>query len=154
MHTRDGTPYAGHPMWSAAGGAAVGAAAGLFVLALVDWRIEPARFADHLRGLFSEGSRLAVWTIVATALGGALLGGSFGRLTRRLFPLVPRILEGAVLVPALCIVVYAFGLRRFAPHVAQSVPFLWSLLGAIVFGVCVALVPPIRPRRVRLGPRQ
>jgi hypothetical protein len=147
MSRRDENRWVGHPTWSAAGGAAVGALAGLLVLAFIDWRVDPERFAAHVRGMFGAGPRIVGWALLATCLGGALLGGSFGRLTRRLFPVVPRIVEGAVLVPALCIVIYAFGLPRYAPYVAESVPFLWSFVGALAFGICIALVPPIGLRR-------
>jgi hypothetical protein len=85
----------------------------------------------------------------AAAFAGAALGAVLGRLTRRLFPIVPRILFHCVLAPSLCIVVYAFVLSRYAPHVAQTIPFVTSVLGAATFGVLVALVPPIRSRRAR-----
>ncbi len=139
---------AGHPFWSAAGGAAVGAPLALLVLAFLDWRIDPARFGAHARGDFANGMETAAVVLLSVALAGALLGGSFGRLTRRLFRPVPRIVEGAVLLPALCILVYAFGLERYAPRLAQTVPFLWSLLAALAFGVAVALVPPLKARVV------
>jgi hypothetical protein len=152
MDMRDHIRRAGHPIWSAAGGAAVGALAALLVLAFVDWRSDPAGFTAHLRGIFSEDLGVTARAVLVSGLAGALLGGSFGRLTRRLFPMAARIVEGAVLLPALCIVVYAFGLQRYAPRVAESVPFFWSFLGALAFGVSIALVPPLRPRSLRVGP--
>jgi hypothetical protein len=147
MSTDSKLPRAGHPVWSALGGAAVGAPLALLVLAFLDWRIDPARFDAHVHGVFADGAQAAV-VLLCVALAGALLGGSFGGLTRRLFPPVARIVEGAVLLPALCILVYAFGLQRYAPRLAETVPFLWSLLSAVAFGVAVALVPPLKPSRM------
>jgi hypothetical protein len=131
---------AGDPVWSPLAGALAGALAAVLAFALVQWRVDPAHFTFAAQSLPALG---------ASALAGALAGAVLGRLTRRLFPIVPRILFHSVLVPSLCIVVYAFGLSRYAPHVVQAVPFVTSVLGAAMFGVIVALVPPIRVRRAR-----
>jgi hypothetical protein len=137
---RDAQSQAGHPVWSPLAAALAGALAAVLAFALVQWRVDPAHFA-----LGAQSPR----ALGASALAGALMGAVFGRLTRRLFPIVPRILFHGVLTPSLCIVVYAFGFSRYAPHLAQAVPFVASLLGAATFGVIVALVPPIRVRGVR-----
>jgi hypothetical protein len=135
MHSR-----AGDPIWSPLAAAVGGAVAGVLAFALVAWRLNPAHFA-----LGAQDAR----ALGLAAFSGAVLGAILGRLTRRLFPVVPRIVFHGVLAPSLCVVVYAFVLSRYAPHVAQTVPFVASALGAATFGVLLALVPPIPARRAR-----
>jgi hypothetical protein len=131
-------PQAGDPIWSPAAAALGGVVAAVLAFALVAWRVDPAHFA-----LGAQDAR----AIGVVGVAGAVLGAILGRLTRRLFPIVPRIVFHGVLAPSLCVVVYAFVLSRYAPHVAHSIPFVASVLGAATFGVLVALVPPIRVRR-------
>ena len=111
------------------------------------------------RPIFFEHARLALYgawsptldrpmalraaTAVA-AVAGSILGALLGRLTRRLSSLGGRILFDGVLVPALCTVVYAFVVPRYAPAVAHVVPFAAALLATFVYAVCVALAPPLR----------
>jgi hypothetical protein len=117
--------------------------------------VDHDQFTDHFRIALGQIASVATNPMVVrgavalAAVVGALLGWLLGRLTRRLFPLLPRIFFGATLAPALCTLVYAFVLLRVAPSVVHAVPFMASALGAMAYGVCVALVPPIRRRPTR-----
>jgi hypothetical protein len=111
----------------------VGGAVGGVIAVLIDERLA--------LGFAATEARLGVALSV-----GAVLGGVFGRLTRRLFRVLARILFGAILAPALWLLVYAFAIKRFAPHFADILPFGPSVVGALAYGVCVGLIPPLRTR--------
>jgi hypothetical protein len=141
------------PARSSLAGALAGVAGGVLALGLADAAANRARFVEHARIVLGQGHSVGLATpamtrewIAFAALVGLLAGALFGRLTRRLFPLVPRVLFGVVLVPSLWTMVYAFGVLRFAPRLALVGPFGPTLLGALAFGLCVALARPIRRR--------
>jgi hypothetical protein len=139
----------------ATGSAVAGGFGAVIALALGDWMVSHPTFFEHAR-LALHGPwtptldrpmalRAAVgFAIVAGSIFGALLG----RLTQRLSSVGGRILFDAVLVPALCTIVYAFVVPRYAPAVARVVPFAAALLATVAYAVCVALAPPVRAHRI------
>jgi hypothetical protein len=149
LHTR----VSGDAARSSLAGAIAGVIGGVLALGLADWSASHARFVEHARLVLGQSSSLRLSTpgvtrewILLAALVGLLAGALFGRLTRRLFPVVPRVLFGMVLVPSLWTLVYAFVILRFVPGLALVAPFVPTVLGALVFGLCVALARPIRRR--------
>ncbi len=136
---------AGDPAWSAAAGGLAGLLGGLLAL-VVAVRLG-AHFPVGGLGPNAVWSAARVSTIMAVA--GGLIGALFGRLTRRLFPWVPRLAFGLVFTGTLWLLLYAFVLGRFAPRVLETVPFAPSLIGTLVCGVCIGLMPPVRARGER-----
>jgi hypothetical protein len=143
----------GHPTRSALAGAAFGAVGGWVALGVAQGLEDRARLVEHARvalGYTSfavSASPRVVWLVVAfAAVLGMLLGAGLGWLMRRLHGLPARVVFAAVLVPSVWIAVDAFGLVRFAPHLAEHIPFVPWLLGAAVYGVCAALALPVVPR--------
>jgi hypothetical protein len=128
---------AGDPLWSAVSGA-LGGAIGTWAVAFVGrWLQVP--LALHMP---SEQTALAV-------VGGATVGAVFGRLTRRLVRVVPRVVFGAIAAGAVWLLLYAFVFGRFAPHLAGAISFQDSTLGAILYGAFTGAIPPIRTRGER-----
>jgi hypothetical protein len=85
----------------------------------------------------------------AVALGaGAIVGAVLGLLLMYVLGVFSRVLVGAILGPALWTVVHAFVLTRYTPMLAQSLPFIPMAIGAAVYGVCAAVLPPLRKLRV------
>jgi hypothetical protein len=124
---------------------------GILALATADGFKHAHRLADHVRLALGQAhavGRLTPTTtrewVGAAALAGAFLGGCFGALMRRLIPTLPRLLFGGVVSAALCTLLYAFVLLRLAPAVAGAASFASCLLGALVYGACVGIVPPVR----------
>jgi hypothetical protein len=139
------------PLRSGLAGSVGGLLGGMLALATADGFTHAHRLADHVRLALGQAQALGRLTptttrewVGAAALAGAFLGGWFGALTRRLVPIVPRLLFGSILSAALCTLLYAFVLLRLAPLLAGAVPFASCLLGALVYGACVAIVPPVR----------
>ncbi len=140
---------------SARAGAIAGAVGGALALAIADAMVSHARFVEHTRvalegrwSLALEGAMLVRVGILLAAVFGAILGAFLGRLTRRLSPLGARLVFDAVLVAALCTILYAYVVPRYAPALAHVIPFAAAVLGALAYGVCVALAPPVRARRM------
>jgi hypothetical protein len=124
---------AGDPVASSITGAIAGILGGIVVLAVatrIDLRARPAIGAE-------------------AAAVGAVLGGLFGRVTRRLLHVLPRVALGTILAGATWLVLYPLVLVRFAPQWAHSTPFPSSMLGALAFGACVGILPPVRIRYER-----
>jgi hypothetical protein len=149
-------PTPGDPARSTIAGGIAGLVGGWAALGLAEWLVDRDRLGEYVRVALGSGSvavglpRGSVWLFIAFAgLAGMLAGAGFGRLTRRLHGLVARLVFGAVLAPSVWIAVYAFGLVRFVPRHAELVPFVPWLLGALAFGVCVALARPVLPRSAR-----
>lgn len=124
-------------MWSSLSGA-VGGAIGSIAAA-------GAGVALHVPVASHPGVAWAAFLVVTAVV----LGAAFGRVTRRLTRVVPRVLFGAVASVALCLLLYAFVLARFAPRAAASVPFGTSALGALLYGVCIGAMPLLRTRSER-----
>ncbi len=132
---------AGDPARSATAGAIAGAAGGILALFVVDLVGPP------IRALRQPGT--LAYVALLTSLVGAAVGGAFGRLSRRLLRLLPRIVFAGVLALVLWLFAYAFVLMRFVPAVGSAIAFGPSVVGALVFGVCVGATPPMRVRGER-----
>jgi hypothetical protein len=124
---------AGDPVWSVVLGAIAGAIGG-FVFAFI---VGGSRALAH-------GEALG-----ATVLVGAAMGALFGRVTRRLLRVVPRMIVGASLASATWLTAYAFVLMRFEPHWARALPIATSILAALACGACMGALPPIGVRDER-----
>ena len=143
----------GHPVWSAVASMIAGAAGGIAALAAADYvarrmRIDAdvtAIVGGALRRFSSLDARPA--GMLLAVLTGAALGALFGRVTRRLFRIVPRILFAVLLLPAIWLLVHTLVLGRFAPTFAHALPFLPMLGGMVAYAACVGVVPPIRRKR-------
>lgn len=133
-------------------GAVAGVLAGPAMLAVSTWVAgHPLGLVTRLgqwmsRGAVTGTSRLAVGWLVAVAFG-SLVGAGFGALTRRLRRFVPTLLFAVVLSFAGWTVFHTMLLRRIAPLLARSLPFVPMVLGAMTFGAVLALEVPLRTRR-------
>jgi hypothetical protein len=76
---------------------------------------------------------------------GALSGSLLGRLTWRPARALPRLLFLSIVAPAAWLFAQAFIIGRF-----KALPLAPFIIGALVYGLCVAIVASIRPRRVRI----
>ena len=126
-------------------GALAGALGGLAALAVSDGAVDRARLMDHVHialGDVVPAASLrpfAVRAVVVVAVVlGALGGAGIGRLTRRLVPLVGRLVFCAIFVPAVWTALYTFVLMRSSPALISHVAFIPSVLGALAYGVFVA----------------
>jgi hypothetical protein len=81
---------------------------------------------------------------VAIALG-ALFGSMLGRLTWRPERALPRLLFLSILAPAAWLFAQAFIIGRF-----KALPLAPFIIGAVVYGLCVATAASMRPRRARI----
>jgi len=143
-------PPPGDATRSAVAGAIAGLVGGWLALAVAEGFEAPARIVDYLRVAVgaSSSSVLArpssVWlAITIAAAAGMLAGSGLGWLMRRLHGIAGRVVFGAVLVPSVWIAIDAFGLSRFDTADTELVPFVPWLLGALAYGVCVALARPV-----------
>lgn len=135
-------------------GAVAGAVAGPAMLAvsivLAMRERRPVALASQLgalvsRGLAAGGIRAALgWGVASIA--GALIGVAFGTLTRRLRRFGPMVFFAATLSSAIWTVVHLVLMRRFAPGLADALPFEPMVLGAMTFGAVLALEVPLRTR--------
>jgi hypothetical protein len=124
-------------MWSSLSGALGGAIGAILAAA--------AGAALHVPAVTHPDSGwVALLVVTAVALGAA-----FGRVTRRLTRVLPRVVFAAVASVALCLLLYAFVLARFAPGSAASIPFGTSALGSLLYGACVGAMPLMRTRSER-----
>ena len=153
-------PLPGDPARSAIAGACAGLLGAWLALGLVEGLENQTRLVEYLRVAIGSASSMdasptSVWRVIALAgLAGILPGAGLGWLMRRLHRPLARVVFGAVLVPSVWIAVDAFGIQRFAPRYAELVPFVPWLLGAAVYGVCVALVRPVVARSAKSRQRQ
>jgi hypothetical protein len=150
-------PVPGDPARSALAGGVAGVLGAWLAFAIAEGIEDRARLVAYLRVAVGQGSSAAVssaaaspatvWLAIAlVGVLGLLPGAGLGWLMRRLHGAVARVVFGAVLVPSVWIAIDAFGLLRFAPRLADLVPFVPWLAGAVAYGVSVALAGPIAPR--------
>jgi hypothetical protein len=144
----------GHSGWSIVLGALAGALGGLSMLAVTEQVLHHQHSALDLASMLgSKGALAKLWLTsdrqagfaVAAALGAAA-GAPLGFLARRLLRIAPRLLFFILFAPILWTFVQACVMTRLAPWLAANLPFIPLAAGALVYGVCIALVPPIRAR--------
>jgi hypothetical protein len=78
---------------------------------------------------------------------GAVIGGAFGRLSRRLFRPGLRVFWATSVTASLWLFVYAFLMMRFFPVAARALSFLHTLPGIAIYGLFVGAMPPLRRRK-------
>lgn len=147
----------GHAGWAMLFGAVTGAVGGLAMLKAADQVLVMQHSSANLTALLSTsvahlnlGIGGAHEQALAVAMAaGALAGALFGFLARRLLRIAPRLLFFWLAAPIVWIFVQAVVMSRVAPHLTTSLPLVPLLVGALAFGTCVALVPPVRARRER-----
>jgi hypothetical protein len=98
-----------------------------------------ARAHIELGGVRHEG-------LLAAILLGMVAGAPLGYLARRLVRVGPRLLFFALFMPTLWTFVQACVMAQLAPQLASMLPFGPLVLGALAYGTCLALIPPVRAR--------
>ncbi len=94
----------------------------------------------------NDGIRNAGFAVALSA--GAIVGAVLGVLLMYVLGVFSRVLAGAILGPVLWTLVHAFVLRRYTPMLAQELPFVPMAIGAAAYGICMAVIPPLRKWRV------
>jgi hypothetical protein len=102
--------------------------------------------AAPLAAFGNDGIRNAGFAVALAA--GALVGAVLGLLLMYVLGVFSRVLIGAILGPVLWTLVHAFLLRRYTPMLAQALPFVPMAVGAVAYGICMAVIPPLRKWRV------
>jgi hypothetical protein len=146
----------GHSGWAALFGAVTGAFGGFAMLAVAEYTLHVQGATVNLPELLSILVTRAGLDLgsarhegfAAAIVIGALLGAPLGYLARRLVRIVPRVLFFAILAPVAWIFVQACIMGRLTPGLATLLPFGPLVLGALAYGLCIALVPPIREQVV------
>lgn len=116
--------------------------------------------AGMLGGMIGGTASLVVYVAIArtrityehaalVVSAGAVFGGLFGRVSRRLFRPTLRVVCAVALTLSSWLVAYAFVLTRFVPGFGRAVSFLPTILAALAYGVCVGAVPPVGTRSER-----
>jgi hypothetical protein len=95
-------------------------------------------------GVPSPGAQIG--GLLCAGVLGALLGAPLGFMARRLLRVPLRLVFYSLLLPVLWIFVQALVLGRAAAPLAARLPFGPLVIGAIVYGACLAVVTPARAR--------
>jgi hypothetical protein len=143
----------GDPTWSTLLGAVAGGLGGFMMLLAAQF----VAYMQHSKYDFvvlsaSAAKRVAMGKVfpgqafVLPVVCGVVLGALLGYMSRRLIRVVPRLLFFGLLLPIITIFVHAFVIRRLAPGVAETLPFGPLAVGALVYGVFLAVVSPLRVR--------
>lgn len=107
----------------------------------------PVDFVAASRSLAKRvamGRDFAGEAFVLPVAGGILLGAVLGYASRRLLRILPRLVFFCSLLPVIWIFIHAFILRRFAPGLAETLPFGPLAAGALVYGIFLAVAAPVR----------
>jgi hypothetical protein len=96
--------------------------------------------AASAAGVPSPGAQIG--GVLCAAVLGAFLGAPLGFMARRLVRVPPRLVFFSLLLPVLWIFVQALVLGRVAAAWAARLPFGPLVIGAVVYGACLAVVPP------------
>ena len=128
---------------------------GGFTMLIVAQNILDFRHAqiDLVRMLGTAVARAGVHGASSQTLGlscagvlGAALGLPLGYLARRVLRVLPRLMFFSISMPVVWIFVQAFVIGRLSSALAKQLPFGPLLIGAVVYGGCVAALRPIRAR--------
>jgi hypothetical protein len=143
-------PPEGDPTWAVIVGAATGAIGGAAMLIIageVARRFRPD--IDVIRTFGRAAHALGNDPFIAgfiLAVGvGAALGALLGTLMRHLLRIRARMLAAGILAPVLWTLLHAFVLKPFSPGLG-ALPFGPLAAGALAYGLCIAIVPPMRKR--------
>lgn len=127
-------------------GAALMLATAQFILKLRHSTIDVAQLAGGMMHRFVPMTRTTKEVGVGVAIAfGAVLGSLLGRLTWRPARALPRLLFFSILAPVAWLFAQAFIIGRF-----EALPLAPFIIGALVYGLCVATAASIRPRRARI----
>lgn len=86
---------------------------------------------------------------MAVAIGvGAVVGVAFGALLRYSLRIRARLLAAPLLAIVLWTLVHAFLFKSFAPRSLGALPFAPMVIGAAVYGLCIAILRPPRRRAI------
>jgi len=87
-----------------------------------------------------------VWALAA--IGGMAIGIPIVSGMRHVSRIRARLLFAVMLCPLLWTFAHAFLLLRFVPELGRELPFAAMAFGAVAYGACVGLAPPLgrRPR--------
>jgi hypothetical protein len=145
----------GHAGWATLFGVVAGALGGLAMLKAAEHLLLRQESSLDLTALLgSSVARLNVGVgsvheqgLALAMVAGALAGALFGFLARRLLRVGPRLLFFWLVAPITWIFVQAVVMSRLAPHLTTSLPLVPLLLGALAYGTCIAIIPPVRARQ-------
>ncbi|MGZ3418050.1 MAG: hypothetical protein ACXWUG_03180 [Polyangiales bacterium] len=137
-----------HPITSGAISGSVGGAAMLSVAALLAKTDLPTTIGSMVSRGWLEGTPAFAAAWVFVMLVGAVIGGGFAQLTRRLRNLPALLCFGMLLSGTAWLFLQLVVLQRFAPAISHALPAAPMLLGAIAFGLVTALQLPLRTRRL------
>jgi hypothetical protein len=139
----------GDALWSTISGAVGGALGGVAMVAaahgIAHWQhgdLDYFELTGKAAHLFPGFGATALSGGAFAALIGALVGGMLGCLSRRATRILPRLLFFMTLTPIAWILVQAFVIRPLSVW-SQTMPAAPWLAGALVYGICLALTPPI-----------
>lgn len=129
---------------------AIGGAVLLTVATRVAMRTGGPDLMLRLGSFVARGLLLHPWVhvagLVVAALAGAVVGGMFARITRRLRRVLPLLVWSLVFFPSLWTLIFALVLPRVAPHLRAGLPFVPMLLGVVAYAVVFVLEAPLRVR--------
>ena len=94
----------------------------------------------------SDATTLHVAAFVTVALAGAVIGALYALVTRHLRRYAPLLVWSLVFFGAVCTLLNAFVVPRWAPRLRADLPFSVSLVAAMVFAFVVSLELPVRRR--------
>ncbi|HMJ15513.1 MAG TPA: hypothetical protein VK524_29055 [Polyangiaceae bacterium] len=145
----------GHAGWATLLGTIAGALGGLAMLKAAEQVLAAQHSTLDLSALL--GSSVARLNLLAVGgpreqgmalaiVVGALVGAPLGFLARRLVRVGPRLLFFWLLAPITWIFVQAVVMSRVAPHLTTTLPLVPLLVGALAYGTCIAIIPPVRAR--------
>jgi NhaP-type Na+/H+ or K+/H+ antiporter len=115
-----------------------------FIVFMQHSRIDFVAASRSLAKRAAMGREFAGQGFVLPIVTGIVLGAVLGYLSRRLIRIFPRLVFFCSLLPILWIFVHAFVLRRFAPSLAETLPFGPLAAGAVVYGIFLAVAAPVR----------
>ncbi len=140
--------------WATALGAVAGGIGGALMLVTAQTFLD--RQHSGVDAMAQLGARIGSFLPVAApaALGigaavalGAVLGSLFGRLTWRVSRIVPRVLFFAILAPTIWIFAHAIIIGHLYRGPVSALPFAPFGIGALVYGLCLAILPALRRTR-------
>jgi hypothetical protein len=147
-------PAAGDRGLSSLAGGAAGGVGALLMLAVAhavahfaNWPLDVRALTDAAVVRVLPPVQAPFAGFIAVASVGVLLGAGFGCLTRHLRRISGRLLFFSLATPVLWVFTQAFILRYSAPWAVRGLPIGSFVLGALAYGWCLALMPPMGEAR-------